>query len=289
MEAEKTVLAGDALTRRVAVVTGGGRGIGRAVALALAGDGLHVHVVARTAEQLERVVAEIRSLGGSSCAVVLDVSQAHQVDAVLGGGAGARCGVPQILVNAAGVFGPLARIADGDPDAWISTLLVNTVGTYVTCRALLDGMLASGWGRVVNVSSAAAQDAPGPLNSAYTTSKAAVNWFTRCLAAELSGTHVTANALHPGEVQTQMWRDISASAAQLQGEGEGEGFRQWAALVSRTGGDPPENAAAAVRWLVTDAAESISGEFVWIGGSLKTPTSPPPPPQPFIVDRSTAR
>ncbi|MDQ6671049.1 MAG: SDR family oxidoreductase [Chloroflexota bacterium] len=275
-------MPGKAHVRRVAVVTGGGRGIGRAIALALAEEGVHVHVVARTSQQLEEVVIEMRSRGGSACAVALDVSQAQQVQTALGGREGIRCGVPQVLVNAAGVFGPLARIADGDPDAWVNAVLVNTVGTYLTCRALLDGMLASGWGRIVNVSSAAAQDAPGPLNSAYTTSKMAVNWFTRCLALELRGTRVTANTLHPGEVQTDMWRDIRASAAHM--NAEAEGFRQWAALVNRTGGDPPENAAAAVLWLLADAADSISGEFVWIAGSLKRPMRPPIPPPPFVVD-----
>ena len=275
-------MTGRAHASRVAVVTGGGRGIGQAIALALAEDGLHVHVVSRTATQVEQVVTDIRSRGGSACAVALDVSRARQVQAALGGHKGVRCGVPQVLVNAAGVFGPLARVADGDQVAWTNTLLVNTLGTYLTCRALLDGMVASGWGRIVNVFSAAAQGAPAPLNSAYTTSKVAVNWFTRCLALELADTRVTANTLHPGEVQTGMWRDIGASAERL--NAEGEDFRQWAALVGRTGGDPPENAAAAVRWLLAEAADSISGEFVWIAGSLKTPINPPASPAPYVVD-----
>lgn len=73
--------------------------------------------------------------------------------------------VAQILVNAAGVFGSLARVAEGDVDAWVDTLLVNTVATYLTCRALLDGMLGQRLGRIVNVSSAAAQDPPGTLNA----------------------------------------------------------------------------------------------------------------------------
>ncbi len=275
-------MTGAAPARRVAIVTGGGRGIGRAIAFALADDGLHVHVVSRTASQVAQVVAEIGARGGSACALALDVSRTPQVKAALGGRRGARCGVPQVLVNAAGVFGPVARVVDGDPDAWIGTLAVNTIGTYLTCRVLLKGMVASGWGRIVNVSSAASQGGPGLVDSAYTTSKVAVNWFTRCLALELAGTGVTANTLHPGEVQTEMWREIGASAERL--DAGGDGLRQWATLVARTGGDPPENAAAAVRWLLADAAGSISGRFVWIAGNMKAPITPPAPPAPYVID-----
>jgi NAD(P)-dependent dehydrogenase (short-subunit alcohol dehydrogenase family) len=262
---------------RVAVVTGGGRGIGRAIARQLADDGLHVHVVARSQAQIEGVVSDIRTRGGIACALVLDVSDSASVQAGLGGSAGARCGVPQVLVNSAGVYGPVARIADGAPEAWVSTLLTNTIGTYLTCHALIGGMLASGWGRVVNVSSAAALGSPSPLSTAYSTSKVAVNWFTRCLALELAGSGVTANALHPGEVRTAMWRDISTQSQRL--GPEGDGLREWATMVDRTGGDPPEKAAALVHWLLDDAQSSINGELLWLASGLKAPielTSPAP-------------
>ena len=95
------------------------------------------------------------------------------------------------------------------------------VGPYLTCRAFVGGMIERGWGRIVSFSSAAALHPPGPINSAYGTSKAALNQFTRHLAAELVGTGVTANVIHPGDVKTEMWADISDQAAELGPEAEG--------------------------------------------------------------------
>ena len=86
--------------------------------------------------------------------------------------------------------------------------MIDTVGPYLVSRACIDGMLAAGWGRIINLSSAAALHTPGPLNSAYATAKVALNQLTRHLAAELEGQGVTANVIHPGDVKTAMWADI---------------------------------------------------------------------------------
>src|SRR6185312_14266752 len=117
-----------------------------------------------------------------------------------------------------------------------------------TCRALVGGMIERAWGRIINVSSAAAFHAPGPLNSAYATSKVALNQFTRHLAAELVGTAVTANVIHPGEVKTQMWatiRDESQTAGP-----QAAGYRDWAAHVGTSGGDNPQKAVDLVLRLI---------------------------------------
>jgi NAD(P)-dependent dehydrogenase (short-subunit alcohol dehydrogenase family) len=130
-------------------------------------------------------------------------------------------------------------------------------------------MIDQGWGRIINVSSAAALHTPGPTNSAYATSKVALNHFTRHLAAELAGTGVTANVIHPGEVKTEMWADIRDQAGKL--GPEAEGYRRWAQRVGETGGDPPEKAAALVYNLLGDAAATINGQFLWIEGGLQAP------------------
>jgi NAD(P)-dependent dehydrogenase (short-subunit alcohol dehydrogenase family) len=133
----------------------------------------------------------------------------------------------------------------------------------------MNGMIEERWGRIVNVSSAAAFHPPGPLNSAYGTSKAALNQFTRHLAAELEGTGVTANVIHPGEVKTEMWGYIQEEVMKL--GPEGEAYRTWVRWVDETGGDPPEKAAALVLRLMSAATDSISGEFLWIEDGLQKP------------------
>ena len=139
----------------------------------------------------------------------------HEAVADLVGRITTGLGPPTILVNAAGIFGPIALVQDADPEAWQRTILVDAVAPFFTVHAFLGGMLEAGWGRIVNVSSAAALHPPGPINSAYGTAKAALNQFTRHLAAEIAGSGVTANVIHPGDVKTAMWADIRERVAGL--------------------------------------------------------------------------
>jgi NAD(P)-dependent dehydrogenase (short-subunit alcohol dehydrogenase family) len=181
----------------------------------------------------------------------------------------ATLGVPSILVNAAGVFGPISLIKDSDPAAWIETVMVNTIGPYLTCRAFVGGMIQSGWGRIINFTSAASLHVPGPANSAYATSKAALNQFTRHLASELKGTGVTANVLHPGDVKTEMWQDIQEKAQRL--GPVAEAYTHWADWVQETGGDDPEKAADLVLDLTSEEASAVNGRFLWIKDGLQAP------------------
>ncbi len=215
----------------------------------------------------------IVAAGGSAACFSIDITQPTAVLEQLRGDVIRTLGQPTILVNCAGAYGPVALLKDSDPEHWIRTLEVNTIGAYLLCRAFVGAMVEGGWGRVINVSSAATLHTPGPLNSAYATSKIALNAMTRVLAAELVGTGVTANLLHPGEVKTEMWQEIKDNAAVL--GPEGAGIREWAAWVEETGGDPPEKAADLVLHLVSDAASTINGEFLWIADGLQTPTAVP--------------
>ena len=173
-----------------------------------------------------------------------DLSDPRSLDAVVAGAS--RVGPPSILVNAAGVYGPLQLIKDSDPREWIDTLMVNMVSHYLTCRAFVGGMIDQGWGRIVNVTSANALHPPGPLHSAYGTSKAALNHFTRHLAAEVSGTGVTANVIHPGDVKTEMWADIRAKAQRLGARGRalpamgGLGGKDRRRRSGKSGGSDPQ-------------------------------------------------
>ncbi len=232
----------------VVVVTGASRGIGKDVADALAARGATVIPVARTAERFR-----------------VDVSNPEQV-AALARVVEEEFGAPTILVNAAGVFGPLDRFRDTDPEAWIRTVMVDAIGPYLTCRAFVGGMIEAGWGRIVNFTSAVSLLPPDGIGSAYATAKAALNHLTRHLAADLDGTGVTANVIHPGDIKTAMWADIRDQAEAL-GE-PAAAHARWATWVEETGGDPPEKAVDLVLRIVES---DVNGRFLWIDEPLRKP------------------
>jgi NAD(P)-dependent dehydrogenase (short-subunit alcohol dehydrogenase family) len=252
----------------VAVVTGGGSGVGEAVARELARHGVHVILVGRTEAKLARVADAIRAAGGAADAFACDVGDRAQVQA-LHDAVAARFDPPQILVNAAGLHTELVPIHQTTPERWIQTFETNTVGPYLICRAFLPAMLALGWGRIINVSSAASVHEPGHIGAVYQLSKVTLNFFTRQLARELEGSGVTANAIHPGEVKTEMWAAIKADASSR--SGPGRDALGWATWVEETGGDPPEKAAALVMELVSPAGDGINGQFLWIKDGLQEP------------------
>jgi NAD(P)-dependent dehydrogenase (short-subunit alcohol dehydrogenase family) len=257
------------LEGKIAVVTGAGRGVGQRAALRLAARGADVALIARSEGQLRETADAIAGIGRRAAVIPIDLAREPVPDRIRDA-VEAGLGRPSILVNAAGTFGPLAHIRDSDPAEWIATMTVNMVSHYVTCRAFVGGMIEQGWGRIINVSSAAALLEPGPIDSAYATSKAALNHFTRHLAAELAGTGVTANVIHPGDVKTDMWADIRARADSL-GDAAA-GYRQWVEWVGATGGDDPEKAADLIARLAGDESAAINGQFLWIEGGLREPT-----------------
>lgn len=254
------------LTGKIAVVTGASRGVGQRMAVRLAKAGGAVALVARG--DCSQTANEIEGGGGKVIVIRADVSKPVEVD-MLKAGVEAQLGIASILVNNAGVFGPLQHFKDVDTQAWVDTILVNTIAPFLLCRAFVGGMIEKGWGRIVNVSSAASLHTPALMNSAYGTSKVALNQMTRHLAAELEGTGVTANVIHPGDVKTEMWADI-AHQADVLGSAAG-GYGDWAKWVAETGGDDPEKAADLVLELMSDESASINGKFLWIKDSLQTP------------------
>lgn len=253
---------------RVAVVTGAGRGLGRAVAVALAGRGHPVVGVARDAAQLAETADLVSAAGGRMLTRPTDVADTAAV-ADLGEFVRAQLGPPAILVNAAGMFGPIAFVRYTAPDDWVRTVMVDGIAPFLTINQFVGGMIDSGWGRIVNITSAASLHPPGPLNSAYATAKVALNQLTRHVAAEIEGTGVTANVIHPGDVKTDMWQDIHDRVAVM--GPEAEPYRQWADWVAETGGDPPSKAVDLVLRLTSDEGADINGRFCWIEEPLQAP------------------
>ncbi|MEO8391935.1 MAG: SDR family oxidoreductase [Chloroflexota bacterium] len=257
------------LSGKVAVVTGASRGLGQRVALRLAAQGAAVSLVARTADLLAQTAEAIRQQGGTAVAYPADISDAARA-AEIGRQVQEQLGTATILVNGAGIFGPIDLFKDTDPARWIETIMINTIGPYLYCRTFVNGMIEQGWGRIINFTSAASLHPPGFLNSAYGTSKVAVNQMTRHLAAELEGTGVTANVIHPGDVKTDMWEYIRGIVEKMPGK-PAEAYLTWAQWVEETGGDDPEKAADLVLNLMRDEAASVTGQFLWIEDGLQAP------------------
>ena len=251
------------LTGRIALVTGGGRGIGRAVALSLATAGVDVAVTARSTKELEETATAIRALGRRAEAITCDVTERPQVDAMIAR-VRTALGDPLILVNNAGVAGS-AKLADTTDEMWDRMLRVNATGAFYCTRAVLPMMLQPKWGRVVNIASVAAK-AGGLYIAAYTASKHALLGLTRAVAAEVAARGITVNALCPGYVDTEMTDASAANIVKRTGRTEQdarkilEGFSPQGRLMT-----VPEVAALAT-YLCSEVARGINGQSLVIDG-----------------------
>ncbi|MBZ6106513.1 MULTISPECIES: SDR family NAD(P)-dependent oxidoreductase [Streptomyces] len=191
------------LNGSVALVTGAGRGIGRAVALALAELGVKVAVVARGREELDRTVELVRARGGAAVAVVADLGDPSAAAGVVERAVG-ELGPVDVLVNNAATVEPLGPSAGLGPAAW-DALRLNVLTPVALCNAVLPWMTAAGRGRIVNVSSGVVSRPASMIGgNVYVTTKAALEAHTLNLAAELDGTGVTVNVFRPGTVDTAM-------------------------------------------------------------------------------------
>lgn len=249
------------LERAGAVVTGGGQGIGAAVARALAAEGAAVVVAARSAPKLAAVAEAIRGTGRRAWAVPCDVTDPASVRA-LAEAATRHLGHVDILVNNAGTAhsAPLHRLELED---WNRVFAVNATGTFLCTRAFLPGMLERQWGRVVNVASVAGLHGAKYI-AAYSAAKHAVIGFTRSVAAEVAGTGVTCNAVCPGYVDTGMTRESVERVAAKTGKPRAEAL---AAMLVATGQRrliPPGDVAHAVLSLCGERSERINGEAIVI-------------------------
>ena len=246
------------LEGRRALVTGATSGIGRAVALKLADDGAEVVVHGRDATRGTETVEAIEAAGGRALAVGADVGDGEQAQAAVDRVA-AQLGPPVVLVNNAGVTRDnlLFKMTDAD---WDMVMHVHLRGSFLMTRAVQKHMVDARWGRVVNLSSTSALGNRGQAN--YATAKAGLQGFTKTLAIELGRYGVTANAVAPGFIVTDMTR---ATAARIGQEWEPYVAARAAAIpVARAG--RPEDIAHTVSFLVSEGAGFVSGQVIYVAG-----------------------
>jgi 3-oxoacyl-[acyl-carrier protein] reductase len=226
------------LSGKVALVTGGGRGIGANIARELTAGGMRVAVAARTREQVEQVAEEIGGL-----ALTVDVSDEQSV-AAMTEATEHELGPIDVLVNNAGVTNrSRVPIWEEDSAEWWAVFEINALGTYLCCRAVLKSMVERGAGRIVNVGSGAGYLAATPRNvsgTAYGSSKAAVNRFGESLAAEVGQYGVSVFTISPGLVRTELTEELGDNAP-------------WT---------PPELAPQLVRVLASGRADALSGRYI---------------------------
>lgn len=197
-----------ALDGKVALITGAGRGIGRATAVAFAAEGAAVALVARSRADLAGVAAEVREAGGRALALPTDVTQDAAVEALMERVAG-ELGRLDVLLTSAGTAS-FATVADSKPADWETMLAVNLRAVMVTCRAALPVMMRQRSGTILNVASIAAKRVL-PGSAVYTATKMAVVGFSRVLAEELRPHGVRVGVLVPGAVDTPLWDTLGAS------------------------------------------------------------------------------
>jgi NAD(P)-dependent dehydrogenase (short-subunit alcohol dehydrogenase family) len=247
---------------QVAIVTGGGRGIGRAIAIALAKAGAAVAVVARTGEQLAETVALIEGVGGRAIAFPADVTDWQAVEQ-MAARVERQMGPVDLLVNNAGIgqtdIGP---VWESDPESWWQCIDVNLRGPYLCCRAVVPGMVARRHGRVITMASGTGLG-PWPYVAAYAVGKCATIRFSENLAAETREHGISVFAISPGVVRTAM---TEAAAESPEGETWLGGLFRKAFSEGRD--VPPERAAQLVVFLASGKADVLSGCFVTVSDDL---------------------
>jgi 3-oxoacyl-[acyl-carrier protein] reductase len=191
----------ESLTGKNAFVTGAGKGIGRAIAIALAQEGINVALLARTESQLQDVAREVQALGVKTVILTADIADRAAVEAAVSQ-AESELGTIDVLINNAGI-GTFAKLVDMDPKEWEHIIQVNLMGTYYATRAVLPGMIARETGDIINIASTAGQRGAA-TTSAYSASKFAVLGLTESLMQEVRKHNIRVSALTPSTVATEL-------------------------------------------------------------------------------------
>ena len=253
------------LEGRLALITGGGRGIGRAVSFAFAGEGANVAVAARTTEQVADVAREVhKRCGVEALPVVCDVSDAERVGKAFASAREKFGRDPDILVNNAGIA-VSASFIKTDDELWQRHLATNLSGTFYCTRAALPSMLERGWGRIVNVASIAGKTG-APYIAAYSASKHGVLGLTRSLALEVATKGITVNAICPGYVDTEMTTRAIENITARTGISGDESLAVLKRMSPQNRLVTAEEVAAVALLLASEEGRGINGQAINVDG-----------------------
>lgn len=239
---------------KVAIVTGAGRGIGRAIALAFAREGAHLVLAARTLHEVKATAEGVRALGRRALSLRTDVSQKQDVEAMVASTL-AEFSRIDILVNNAAVQPPIGPLWESDPDEWLRTVLINLGGVFLCCRSVVPVMIRQGGGKIINLSGGGATG-PRPFFSAYAASKTAVVRLTETLAHEVKVYNIQVNAIAPGAVSTGMTQEVLAAQGLVDERELAEAQR--VAAEGRT----PEKAVSLALFLASEASNGLTGRLI---------------------------
>ena len=248
---------------KVVLVTGGSGGLGRAIARSFAGAGFSVVITARSAERLKGAAHEISSDDAAVVALPCDIAQKEQVEA-LREKIHSEMGIVQILINNAGLAQAVSFL-DMDDKLWDETLKINLTGTYYCCKAFLPGMIAAGWGRIINIASTTAKVAYSHV-AAYTASKHGVLGLTRALALEAARLGVTVNAICPGYLNTERTRENAQRMAEKTGKNAQDILDVFARSSPQKRLIEPEEVANLALLLASDAMDGMTGQAINVDG-----------------------
>jgi NAD(P)-dependent dehydrogenase (short-subunit alcohol dehydrogenase family) len=255
------------LQGKTAIVTGGGRGIGRAIGLRLASEGASVLVAARTAAQVQGVAEEIVAAGGGAAWVAADVADESDCARIVEA-AESKLGPVSILVNNAGDYGPVKPVEEISPADWDRVIAVHLRGAFLLTRLVLPGMYARGVGAILNISSLSAK-AAFSWGSPYAAAKAGMLGLTRVAAAESARRGVRVNAICPGPVtETQMSKELGGKLALRMGVSADEELQGFLENILQGRGQTANEIAAAALFLVSDQASAITGQSLNVDGGM---------------------
>ncbi len=251
------------LKDRVAIITGGGAGIGRAIALAFAAEGAAVTIAGRTLSRLEETADVIKKRGGRALAIQTDVSDEKQIESMVAETL-REFGKVDILINNAGIIGPTVNVVDMELEGWNETLAINLTGSLLAAKHVLKHMIPRRSGSIVNIGSERGRTGDGksgsPMRTPYSCSKAAMIALTESLSVETGQYNIRVNCVTPGPVKGERIINVMKAKSAVTGEPVDEMLNKLVGTFSLKRAPEEEEVAAAALFLASDAASGITGQ-----------------------------